>query len=106
MNKTVIFFTSLFIGFIPTLLAAPLKKAFKQPIEINSTYFKHNGKSHKTRYEGEVTLKQGNMKLNADAIEISSTAEGEIISIEAFGAPANFAHSFDDKQKPPVYGKS
>lgn len=94
------------IGSVTFNQAIGLENKQQLPIEISSSYFKHNGKKNQTLYEGEVKLKQGNMELNADAIEIKSTAEGSIISIEARGNLAHFEHSFTEPNKPPILGQA
>lgn len=87
-------FMVLFMLISPATLS--LENDREQPIHIKAEAFKHDGKSRRTLYSGNVELVQGSIKLKADSISMLSTDKGELISIEAKGNRA----TFEQKPKP------
>lgn len=95
-HKTLIFISLIWLTITNTHNLYALTEDRDQPIHITSKSFKHDGKTGKTIYSGDVHLTQGSIKLAAEHITMLSTPDGDLISIVAEGNPANF------EQKPKV----
>lgn len=62
----------------------------EQLIKIQADSALHSEKSGITRYDGDVILEQGSMKIEAKKIVISSDDQGDIKEVVASGEPAKF----------------
>ncbi len=69
-------------------------------MHITSNAFKHDGKTGKTVYTGDVKLNQGSIKLEANRIEMQTSKGGDLISLIAQGNTAYFEQQpKPDKEK-------
>ncbi|HCZ9036006.1 TPA: lipopolysaccharide transport periplasmic protein LptA [Vibrio alginolyticus] len=83
------------------VLAAPqalaLKSDTQQPVYINSDTQQVDMKSNQVVFEGDVSLKQGSINIDADRIVVTRDPKTEAIKqIQAFGKPAKFSQLMDD----------
>ncbi len=77
--------------------AFALKSDTEQPVYINSDSQQLDMKSNKVTFQGDVTLKQGSININADTITVTRDQKNnQIKEIEAFGKPATFSQLLDD----------
>ncbi len=88
-------FSFLFSLFSPSAYAAKENK--DQPVYINAHSIEHNEKTGVTLYRGDVSLKQGNIQINADRL-IVRTRNNETEFIEAYGNPVTFHERLDNEE--------
>lgn len=91
----------LHLSLLTLILAAPtalaLKSDTEQPVYINSDTQQVDMKSNKVVFQGDVSLKQGSININADKVIVTRDANTQEISqIEAYGKPATFSQLMDD----------
>jgi lipopolysaccharide export system protein LptA len=91
----------LHLSLLALVLAAPqalaLKSDTQQPVYINSDTQQVDMKSNQVVFEGDVSLKQGSINIDADRIVVTRDPKTEAIKqIQAFGKPAKFSQLMDD----------
>ncbi|CAE6890735.1 Lipopolysaccharide export system protein LptA [Vibrio sp. B1REV9] len=91
----------LHLSLLALVLAAPqalaLKSDTQQPVYINSDTQQVDMKSNQVVFEGDVSLKQGSINIDADRIIVTRDPKTESIKqIQAFGKPATFSQLMDD----------
>ncbi|EGQ7763435.1 lipopolysaccharide transport periplasmic protein LptA [Vibrio sp. 2304] len=91
----------LHLSILALVLAAPqalaLKSDTQQPVYINSDTQQVDMKSNQVVFEGDVSLKQGSINIDADRIVVTRDPKTEAIKqIQAFGKPAKFSQLMDD----------
>lgn len=91
----------LHLSLLALVLAAPqalaLKSDTQQPVYINSDTQQVDMKSNQVVFEGDVSLKQGSINIDADRIVVTRNPKTEAIKqIQAFGKPAKFSQLMDD----------
>jgi len=91
----------LHLSLLALLLIAPqalaLKSDTQQPVYINSDIQQVDMKSNQVVFEGDVSLKQGSINIDADRIVVTRDPKTEAIKqIQAFGKPAKFSQLMDD----------
>ena len=88
---------SLFALMLATYNAHALKTDTQQPVYINSDSQQLDMRSNQVIFQGDVSLKQGSININADKIVVTrDPASNTIKKIEAFGQPATFSQLMDD----------
>lgn len=70
----------------------------KQPVNIDAGSVTFNRAKGYAIYEGNVSIKQGTLKLSASKIEIFAP-NNAIVRIEASGSPVRFQQTMDDGKK-------
>ncbi len=91
----------LHLSLLALILAAPqalaLKSDTQQPVYINSDSQQVDMKSNQVTFDGDVSLKQGSINIDADKIVVTRDPKTEAINkIQAFGKPAKFSQQMDD----------
>ncbi|EJN3802476.1 lipopolysaccharide transport periplasmic protein LptA [Vibrio alginolyticus] len=91
----------LHLSLLALVLAAPqalaLKSDTQQPVYINSDTQQVDMKSNQVVFEGDVSLRQGSINIDADRIVVTRDPKTEAIKqIQAFGKPAKFSQLMDD----------
>ncbi|MDW1646606.1 lipopolysaccharide transport periplasmic protein LptA [Vibrio sp. Vb2976] len=91
----------LHLSLLALVLTAPqalaLKSDTQQPVYINSDTQQVDMKSNQVVFEGDVSLKQGSINIDADRIVVTRDPKTEAIKqIQAFGKPAKFSQLMDD----------
>ncbi|RZV20699.1 lipopolysaccharide transport periplasmic protein LptA [Vibrio alginolyticus] len=91
----------LHLSLLALVLAAPqalaLKSDTQQPVYINSDTQQVDMKSNQVVFEGDVSLKQGSINIDADRVVVTRDPKTEAIKqIQAFGKPAKFSQLMDD----------
>ncbi|EPN8545556.1 MULTISPECIES: lipopolysaccharide transport periplasmic protein LptA [Vibrio] len=91
----------LHLSLLALVLVAPqalaLKSDTQQPVYINSDTQQVDMKSNQVVFEGDVSLKQGSINIDADRIVVTRDPKTEAIKqIQAFGKPAKFSQLMDD----------
>ena len=89
------------LSLLALILAAPqalaLKSDTQQPVYINSDTQQVDMKSNQVIFNGDVSLKQGSINIDADQIVVTRDPKTETINkIQAFGKPAKFSQLMDD----------
>lgn len=89
------------LSLLALILAAPqalaLKSDTQQPVYINSDTQQVDMKSNQVIFNGDVSLKQGSINIDADKIVVTRDPKTETINkIQAFGKPAKFSQLMDD----------
>ncbi len=89
------------LSLLALILAAPqalaLKSDTQQPVYINSDTQQVDMKSNQVIFNGDVSLKQGSINIDADKIVVTRDQKTETINkIQAFGKPAKFSQLMDD----------
>ncbi|ELP5729139.1 lipopolysaccharide transport periplasmic protein LptA [Vibrio vulnificus] len=88
---------SLFALMLATSNVYALKSDTQQPVYIDSDSQQLDMRSNQVIFDGDVSLKQGSININADKIVVTRDAQSNTIKkIEAFGQPATFSQLMDD----------
>lgn len=77
---------------------------YSQPINVVSQEQLADLKANKIIFSGEVEATQGTMRINADKIEITRSADGKLESIVAYGKPVTFRQTLDNGK--PIHTRS
>ncbi len=74
-----------------------LKNDTEQPVFIDSDSQQVDMKSNQVTFSGNVSLKQGSIRVNADKLVIyRNNKTGEVSMIKGYGKPARFSQKTDD----------
>ncbi len=88
---------SLLVAILVAPQALALKSDTQQPVYINSDTQQVDMKSNQVIFNGDVSLKQGSINIDADKIVVTRDQKTETINkIQAFGKPAKFSQLMDD----------
>ena len=71
-----------------------------QPVQIEADRAELDDAEGVTRYEGQVVVTQGTLKITGDRVVLHYDEERQVTRAEAFGNPATYEQLPDDQQEP------
>lgn len=88
---------SLFLCLLTPSASWALSSDTKQPVYIDSDQQTLDMKSNKVTFTGNVTLKQGSIRIIADELIVFRDAKtGELTELQGYGKPAHFTQKTDE----------
>lgn len=86
------------LGLLGTEAARALPADREQPIQLSADAGTYDEKSGTMTYRGNVVVIQGHLRIQADLLQITRDAEGNLARATATGKPARFQDLPDEKR--------
>lgn len=90
-------YLAIILGLAAGMEAHALREDSNQPIRISANRVTVDQKAGVTRYQGDVVMHQGSLRIAADRVVIRYE-QGEIQSLSAFGNPVTFRQRPDNEE--------
>lgn len=91
-------YLAVIVGLAAGMDAHALREDRSQPIRISANTVTVDQKAGVTRYQGDVVMQQGTLRIAADRVVVRYE-QGEIQSLSAFGKPVTFRQRPDNEEQ-------